>query len=471
MDSVRAQNYSKEFIGKKIDGWTICGLIGNGASAVVFEAERDGIKAAIKIFDHELVERYGEEHQFARIQLELGLIGRYHPNLVKILGGGKCAVTGCLYVIMEKLYFEALSAQIAKFPTAQIRPVISQIADAAKFLESISLVHRDIKPDNIAISEDFTHAVLLDFGVLRPLDTKGEELRGSGLEFIATTRYASPEYLMRTEENSIEGWRSLTYYQLGGVLHDLIMHKKLFEEFGPPQPRLTDAVRQIVPVIDNQEVPADLRELARNCLQKNWRLRLQLVNWEDFSANPPSLFDLNLVRDRIRKRRAAASGFQNLEQESENVDSKKQSILNDTADLAIALIREIRTKTQDFPAHKITSDRANLNEIRIMVAMGPSETYALGCRLVVLIRIEVLDVLSSAVRISVVFRSDGEESWPTSCKWEVLFAGTIDTDEISRYLENLLYTALDQAQLNPNHSKYQVPLLQGDKGLGKNLVD
>lgn len=470
MDRVRAQTYLNEFRGKKIEEWTICDLIGNGASAVVFEAERNGNKAAIKVFDRELVERYGEEHQLARIDVERKLVGKHHPNLVKIFGGGKCVTTGCLYVIMERLYFEALSTKIVGFPPAQIRSIISQIASAAIFLESIYLAHRDIKPDNIAVSSDLTHAVLLDFGVLRPMDEKDDGLRGSGQEFVATTRYSSPEYLMRTEEDSVDGWRSLTYYQLGGVLHDLIMHKRLFEEFGPPQTRLTDAVRHVMPIIDNSDVPPDVRELARNCLHKDWRLRLQLIKWKDFSATPPPSFDLNSARERIRRRRAAASVPMEVDTD-EDVHSRKLRIRNQIMDLVVSLVREIRTETQDFPTLRIDKTVSDSDQIRILVAMRPSETYALKCQLTVFLRIEVLDELSSAIRISVLYRNDGVESWPSSCKWAVLFAGIIDPYEIAKHLETLLYAVYDQAQLNPNCGGYQIPLLQGDKERGKDLVD
>lgn len=470
MDSIRAQGYLKEFFGKKIDGWTVGALIGNGASAVVFDAEQNGNKAAVKIFDRELVDRYGEEYQLARIQLELKLVGKHHPNLVRILGGGKCAATGCLYVVMERLYFKPLSARVVDCAVQQIRPIVFQIADAARYLESILLVHRDIKPENIAISDDLSHAILLDFGVLRPLGNTDAGERGSGQEFIATIRYASPEYLTRTEEDSPDGWRALTFYQLGGVLHDLIMHKKLFQEFGPPQTRLTDAVRGVIPVVENSEAPANLLELTRNCLQKNWRLRLQLVGWDDFSQSPPSPFDLKSVKERIRKRRAAI-GFSITDEVGEDPQAQTQTILNNAAEFVITSIREMRTRTQDFPPLKITREKAIPSEAKLMVAIGPSESYALKCRLFIFIRIELLDILSSAIRVSAVFRCDEEEAWPQFCKWAVIFAGTVDPNEMPKKLENLFYIALDQAQLNPSQKGVQVPLPQGDEERGKDLVD
>jgi hypothetical protein len=57
-----------------------------GKSAIVFKST-DGTKPSIlKVFDRELVERFGEEAQAERVRRELTLVGKTHPNLVKIYG-------------------------------------------------------------------------------------------------------------------------------------------------------------------------------------------------------------------------------------------------------------------------------------------------------------------------------------------------------------------------------------------------
>ena len=91
--------------------------------------------------------------------------------------------------------------------------MVKQIATAAKFLEDNNLVHRDIKPENISISSGLEMAKLLDLGVIRPvLDVEADVVTGNA--FLGTTRYSSPEYLMREgDEDSKEGWRALTFYQ------------------------------------------------------------------------------------------------------------------------------------------------------------------------------------------------------------------------------------------------------------------
>ena|ERR1700730_14732051 len=173
MDSTIAKRIETELRGRDIGGWTIAARVNNGKSAVIFKATRENETAAIKIFDPEMVERYGKKVQLARIQRELILRGKYHPNLVRILDGGECSSTGYLFVAMEFVEAPNLASVFTRVPREHIWRLISQIAGAARFLEGLGLAHRDIKPENVAISDDYQRAVLLDLGVLRPFGTTG----------------------------------------------------------------------------------------------------------------------------------------------------------------------------------------------------------------------------------------------------------------------------------------------------------
>ena len=191
--------------------------------------------AALKIFDPELIERFGEAKQRTRIERELSLRGEHHKHLVEIYDGGHCPSSGYYYVVMSYIAAPNLASVIGDIPRDRVWPIIAQIAAACKFLETKRIAHRDVKPENIVISRDFEDATLLDLGVIRPFGEAGltdEDQR----VFIGTLRYASPEFLWRTEEDTEEGWRALTFYQIGAVLHDLIMRTRIFNEFWSPTP-------------------------------------------------------------------------------------------------------------------------------------------------------------------------------------------------------------------------------------------
>jgi tetratricopeptide (TPR) repeat protein len=77
MDRVVANRMAKELLGKEVGGWEIISTQNSGKSAIVFKATRLGENAAIKIFDPEMVERYGRNTQPARIGRELTLQGKH----------------------------------------------------------------------------------------------------------------------------------------------------------------------------------------------------------------------------------------------------------------------------------------------------------------------------------------------------------------------------------------------------------
>lgn len=297
MDSVLAKKMTGELRGKCVGGWLIREFINHGKSAVVFLAEKGGQHAALKIIDSDLVAQYGHDEQLARIKRERSLIGKEHPNLIRSLDGGE--ENALLFIVMELFDGTNLAEALPKIPPEAARPLLAQIASAAKYLEDQGFAHRDIKPENIGISHDYKSVKLLDLGVLKPLADLGS-ITDHGMQkaFIGTVQYGPPEFIYREEAESVEAWRAITFYQLGAVLHDLLMRKPLFGDRKIPYARLVRAVVSETPRIDAPGIDPDLRLLAKSCLMKSPEQRLALVKWEDFSR-PYAPGDLDAVRKRI----------------------------------------------------------------------------------------------------------------------------------------------------------------------------
>ena len=87
-------------------------------------------------------------------------------------------------------------------------------------------------------------------------------------------------------------------------------------------------------------VPPYLLLLARNCLQKDWRIRLKLVRWEDFSSEPPKEFDLSIVMERD-KRRLIARVPASVHIDDGGLAQKTEALATDTANHIDVSIREI----------------------------------------------------------------------------------------------------------------------------------
>lgn len=169
MDLLKAKDLEARLTGAAIGKWTIEALVGFGKSAAVFRATAPFELAAVKIFDDELIERYGGAAQLARIERECGLIGEKHPNLVQILDGGVDSHTGNHFLVMEYLDGPNLKQCLQDVPIDLVGSLITQLADAAKFLEGLGYCHRDIKPENIVLLDKYHRLILLDLGVIRPV--------------------------------------------------------------------------------------------------------------------------------------------------------------------------------------------------------------------------------------------------------------------------------------------------------------
>lgn len=297
-------------VGTTVGSWQALDLIDAGKSAIVLRASgvQDGRPAALKIFAPDLVEQQGRDRQLARIEREVSLVGRSHPNLVSIYDGGACSVTGHLYVAMELLPGPNLANTLQAVPDAAIRPFVVQLASAARFLEEQGLCHRDIKPPNIVVDLAKSSLKLLDLGVMRP--TKASALTdSSGQPFLGTLQYSPPEYLFRREQASPDGLRAITFYQIGAVLHDLLTRRPLFQDRTVPFARLVTAVQCEVPRLPPL-APTDLVDLCRDCLHKDPAVRLERVNWERLEsasqvgatpAEVPTLYGLGAVVDEIKR--------------------------------------------------------------------------------------------------------------------------------------------------------------------------
>ncbi|MCB8747797.1 protein kinase [Rhodoferax sp. U2-2l] len=363
MDSTQARILISSLIGKSISGWYIDSLLGKGKSAVVMACTRGVEIGAIKVFHPELVERYGRTTQIERIMREKSLIGASHPNLVSILDGGDCPETGHLYVVMERLQYSNLHDLLLHVPAERILTLIAQVASAARFLEDRNLAHRDIKPENIAVSPDFTRAVLLDLGVLRPIGISNLTDIDQR-SFIGTLRYSSPEFLQRKKEDTLEGWRAITFYQLGAVLHDLLMKRVLFEEDTEPFSLLVKAVNENIPVIHAES--AKCVALANHCLIKNPTTRTALVTWERFQSLSIDDSSLASTRDRI----AARQKYYQAVAPSKSTDRNHRLSKKELDDVCNRIESRIAALLNDIQAFPLRTTQSVKN-----VEQGVCETY------------------------------------------------------------------------------------------------
>lgn len=453
MDQGRAKRIAFELKGKEVGGWTVLDYINYGKSALIVKAIRNGEVAALKVFDPDLVERFGRDTQLSRIERERSLIGKSHPNLIEIKDGGDCGITDYLFVVMAYLPYDNLAKLLAPVPRDRIFPIISQIAQAAKFLEDMELVHRDIKPENIAISSDFQHATLMDLGVIRPVKLSKLTDQEDEKFFVGTLQYSPPELLYREEEHSLSGWRAVTFYQLGAVLHDMIMRKPIFKDCCHPFARLVDAVRETKPEIFAEDMDSDLMLLAQSCLIKDPNTRLSHVRWEHFLEPPAKKPSIDKIRERIRKRQAILGNHavRDSREIEENRLYERYLKLQEIVSSVNSIIRITCVNDKEcFPPIEISQQVETKSSVASIIAcFRPSLRHHLYATVNLCVSISLLYERDEIVNLRFVALASDEciqELDLDPFDIESLFAGPYEQKAIEDRMKVLLWTLIDKGQ-------------------------
>jgi serine/threonine-protein kinase len=283
-------------------------FINAGGSAAVFKVQAPQGYRAFKVFDPKFINDEIGSKERHRLTLQERLINHACEFLVQTYSIETAEETA--FIEMEFVEWPQLKNCLAEVPDEKVTQLIDQLVQAVQYLEALNIVHRDIKPENIHVSPDWTKLTLLDLGVVREFDPgpeAGETDQGGLRPFLATAQYSSPEYLFRLDEPSPDLWRALNFYQVGAVLHDLVMKEAIFQSEINTGNRWLVAkavlTKEATFVDGTPERMAAHKSLARRCLEKDMSTRLQLVEWNDFTTLGSGR-TLNSLRERLHANRA-----------------------------------------------------------------------------------------------------------------------------------------------------------------------
>ena len=197
--------------------------IGHGAMAVVLlarDAKHDR-PVAIKVLSPELTDAIGAQ----RFQREIEVVaGLNHPHILPLHDSGQAA--GYLYYVMPYVSGGSLRERIereGRLPQSDAVRIVREVADALGFAHRNGVIHRDVKPGNILLSEG--HALIADFGIAHLASGAKETLTGSGLA-LGTPTYVSPE--QASGEPHIDGRSDI--YSLGCVLFEAMIGRPPFQD-------------------------------------------------------------------------------------------------------------------------------------------------------------------------------------------------------------------------------------------------
>jgi serine/threonine-protein kinase len=240
--------------------------IHGGAMSRLFVAQDKvlGRRVAVKVLSRELAAEIKTE----RFKLEIQLAARLqHPHIVPLLQAGE--VGGILYYTMPFIDGESLRSRLDRegaLPLPEALRILRHIASAISYAHRNGVVHRDIKPDNVLLTDEF--ALVADFGVARALSESvslgDSRLTSSGVA-LGTPTYMAPEQALADPEID----HRADIYAFGVLAYEVLTGAPPFKGKSA-QATLAAHVVQAPDPIDSRKdgIPAAVSAMVMQCLEK-----------------------------------------------------------------------------------------------------------------------------------------------------------------------------------------------------------
>ena len=250
-------------------GYAIQSELGGGGMSRTWIAEDTSLnrKVVVKVLNPALAATVSIQ----RFQREIMVVAQMnHPNIVPVLSAGE--LDGLPYFIMPYIQGESLRGRIARGPLS-MRETVQILKDAARALayaNTMGIVHRDIKPDNILLTG--SAAVVTDFGVAKAVSAArdrgvayGQTITGVGIS-LGTPQYMAPEQAAADPNAD----HRVDIYALGIVAYEMLVGSPPFHG-RTPQALLAAQLTELPPPLSSRryDVPVALNELVMRCLEKD----------------------------------------------------------------------------------------------------------------------------------------------------------------------------------------------------------
>lgn len=273
-------------LGQQLGPYQIEAILGSGGMAVVYRAKNGaGQPVALKVLfpppgaGPEILARFERE---ARTAARLR-----HPGIVRVLDTGQSG--GYAFMVMSLVEGPTLAerlAQVGALAETGAADIAWQIADALDYAHGQGVVHRDVKPSNILLTET-GRALLTDFGVAQALDDL--TLTRTGYT-VGTPAYMAPE--QTSGEPPVDGRADL--YALGVVVYQMVtgrtpfrgstpqvLHAHVYEP--PPRP---STIAPVSTALEGIILKALAKDVAQR-FQTGAAMAQALANLEDQTAALP----------------------------------------------------------------------------------------------------------------------------------------------------------------------------------------
>ncbi|MCI0639371.1 MAG: serine/threonine protein kinase [Gemmataceae bacterium] len=265
------------FEAKQLGQYRLIQPLGVGGMGEVHLAEHRMLKrpCAVKLIR---AEQAGDPNALARFEREVQLTAQLsHWNTIEIYDYGRTE-DGTFFYVMEYLpglSLEELLERHGPLPAERVIHLLRQTCQGLREAHAIGLIHRDIKPGNIFVSQRgglFDVAKLLDFGLVKPVaEIPSARLTQEGA-ISGTPLYMSPEQARGLGDVDARS----DIYSLGAVAYTLLTGRPPFVRASPFEVMIAHARDNVVPPSQlRADVPTDLEGIIVRCLAKSPEDRFQ----------------------------------------------------------------------------------------------------------------------------------------------------------------------------------------------------
>jgi serine/threonine protein kinase len=246
--------------------------IGRGGMGVVYQGVDIRLErpVAIKVLPEVLGDVPDVRERFLREARTAAKLS--HPNIVPIYRADESG--GVVFIVMALVDGESLAERLAvrgALPPRELVPLLRDVAAALDHAHAHSVVHRDVKPENILIERSTGRALVTDFGIARVAEAK--PLTATG-QVLGTVHYMSPEQI---SGDPVDG-RS-DQYSLGVVAFRALTGRLPFDNESASAVLVAHVVKPPPKVRDvAPNAPRALAELIDRCLAKDPAARGEAAN-------------------------------------------------------------------------------------------------------------------------------------------------------------------------------------------------
>jgi tetratricopeptide (TPR) repeat protein len=260
--------------------------LGGGGMSRVFLAEEVELarQVVIKVLPPDMAAGVSKERFHREIQLAAKL---QHPHVVPLLTAG--ASGDLLYYVMPFIQGESLRVKLARegeLPVSEAVQILGEVVDALAYAHRNGVVHRDIKPDNVLLSEG--HAVVTDFGVAKAVTASSgsSSLTSLGVA-LGTPAYMAPEQAAADPHTD----HRADIYAVGALAYEMLCGRPPFTAPTPQGVMAAHVSEMPEPLTKHRSAaPGSLNALVMRCLEKKaadrWQSASELVPQLKAMATP-----------------------------------------------------------------------------------------------------------------------------------------------------------------------------------------